>query len=172
MVRHAYLFSFGGHYGQTREDDSPYSDHPEAAAWIYIDELDGNDPRVIIDALLHDIPEETFVQILYWIFLLFGLDIALDVQAITKNKGESVREYLCRIIARGPWLILAKLCDRLHNLCTLSALLPARRLKYLNETREHHLPLLIPALRAYGEPWAEYAQKMECKINEAMAQYE
>lgn len=166
----AYISSKYGHANQEREDGSRYFDHPKGAAWIYIHELGGRDPRVIIDLLLHDISEDAYLISLYRISRNFGEDIALDVRALTKlPKGkEKTEEYLQRIIDRGPWAIIAKLIDRLHNLRTLGACSPEKQARQLKETEQHHIPILIPALAAHGGQWKEYADMLEKKIVEAI----
>jgi (p)ppGpp synthase/HD superfamily hydrolase len=172
-VRFAYIASKYGHAGQVRADGSRYFDHPKAAAWIYINELGGRDARTIIVLLLHDLSEDAYLLSPYRLMMNFGEDIALDVRAITKlPKGKETAEaYLDRVIVRGPWTIIAKLCDRLHNLRTLDACTPAHRLAQIKETRKYHLRLLIPALNKCGKPWATYAPELKRKINRAIAIY-
>ncbi|MFZ3044189.1 MAG: hypothetical protein WA058_03760 [Minisyncoccia bacterium] len=172
-IQFAYVASKFGHAKQVRDNGGRYFDHPKAAAWIYISELGGRDPRVIIDALLHDISEDTYLLSPYRISLNFGEDTALDVRALTKLPlgKETVEQYLGRIITRGPWAILVKLCDRLHNIRTLHGRTEEKRIQQIGETQQYHLPLLIPALRKCGEPWAAYADIMKCKLEEAIAQY-
>ncbi|MFI5260230.1 MAG: hypothetical protein ACHQU0_00315 [Candidatus Paceibacteria bacterium] len=173
-VHYAYFSSKYGHALEIRDDGTRYFDHPKAAAWIYISELGGRDPRLIIDNLLHDMPENSWLMSSYRIGMNFGAKIALDVRAMTKlPKGkETTLEYLERIIFQGPWAILAKLCDRLSNLRTLGGCTEEKRRHQLEETKEYHLPLLIPALRKHKGKWAKYADMMEKKIQEAMAQYD
>lgn len=170
-VSFAYIASKYGHAAQVRDGGGRYFDHPKAAAWIYIYELGGRDPRAIIDLLLHDISEDAYLLSSYRISLNFGTDIALDVRALTKlSKGaETTEEYLRRIIAQGPWAILAKLCDRLHNLRTLGSCPKKKILKQIDETKKYHLPLLVPALRACGEQWSQYADTLAVKIEVALA---
>ena len=167
-VRTAYIFSKHGHDGQTRDDGTRYFDHPKAAAWIYIDEFGGRDPEQIIDILLHDLSEDTYLLSPYRISLNFGEDRALDIRALTKlPKGkESTEEYLERICARGPLAIFAKLCDRLHNLRNLDACIVQKRVAQIQETERYHLPLLIP--RLHGTDWHGQAELMERKIKEAI----
>lgn len=175
-VEFAYLVSKYGHSGQLRDDGSRYFDHPKAVAWIYIKELGGRDPRVIIGTLLHDISEDAYLISSYRIKHNFGQGVALDVRALTKlQKGkETTEEYLARIIDQGPYAILAKLLDRLHNLRQLSSCTKAKREKQIAETREFHLPLLVPALKAHGnvKQWAAYAARLEELILESIEAYE
>jgi len=173
-VQFAYFASKYGHAGQVRDDGSRYFDHPKATAWIYIDELGGRDPRVIKDALLHDLSEDSYLLSPYRISLNLGVEVALDVRALTKlpRGKETVEEYLLRVIARGAWAILVKLCDRLHNLRTLGGRTREKREQQIEETQQYHLPMLIPALRACGESWAAYAGILESKMREAISQYQ
>lgn len=171
-VNFAYIASKFGHAKQTRESGERYFDHPKSVAWIYIDELKGRDSRIIIDALLHDLSEDTYLLSPYRISLNFDEQIALDVRALTKlPKGkETTDQYLARIIARGPEVVLVKLCDRLHNLRTLGVCSNEKKQHQIEETEIYHLAILIPALRSAGENWTEYADHLEAKIREAMAQ--
>lgn len=174
LVSFAYVASKYGHAAQKRDDGGRYFDHPKAAAWIYIHELGGRDPRVICDLLLHDIREDAYLLSVYRIKTNFGLDVALDVLAVTKlPKGkESTVDYLQRIIERGPWAVLTKLCDRLHNLRSLGGCTADKRAKQLKETKEVIMKPLIDALCAAGGDWSVYAVKLEQKMMAAMAVYE
>jgi hypothetical protein len=46
-----------------------------------------------------------------------------------------------------------------------------KRRHQIQETQQYHLPLLIPALRQYDEPWKSYADDMKHKMLEAIASY-
>ncbi len=168
-VGFAYIASKYGHAKQERDDGSRYFDHPKAAAWIYIDELGGQDTRVIIDLLLHDLPEDQYLLSAYRLRINFGTDVAGDVGALTKlPKGkETTEQYLGRIIARGPCAIVAKLIDRLHNLRDCND--RKKHVRTVEETRKYHLPLLVPALRKCGGAWATYADTLEQLILDALA---
>lgn len=173
-VQFAYFVSKYGHGKQVRDDGTRYFDHPKGAAWIYIHELGGLDPDVIIELLLHDTPEDTYLLSFYRISMNFGKETALDLRAVTKlPKGkETTEEYLARVIARGPRVILVKLCDRLHNNRSMHGCSVEKRKKQIKETREYHLKLLIPALSRYGGEWVEYAKDLSEMIVDALDQYE
>lgn len=173
QVSFAYVASKYGHAQQIRDGGGRYFDHPKAAAWIYINELGGRDPRVICDLLLHDIKEDAYLLSVYRIKINFGIDIALDVLAVTKlPKGkEATEDYLQRIISRGPWAILTKLCDRLHNVRTLGTCTPEKMKKQIAETENVVVPPLLKALYDAGGDWVIYASKVETKIHEALAVY-
>ena len=170
-VHFAYQASKYGHAKQERDDGTRYFDHPKAAAWIYINELGGRDKRAIIDLLLHDLSEDTHLLSPYRLSKNFGESIALDVHALTKlPKGkERTEQYLARVVERGLAAIIAKLCDRLHNLRELSACPPEKQQRQIVETREYHLPILLPALRELGAEAVVLANLDEHKINAALA---
>lgn len=170
----AYIASKYGHAKQVRDDGSRFFDHPKSAAWIYINELDGRDPRIIIDALLHDIPEDSYLLSPYRINLNLGKDVALDLRAITKlPKGkETYESYLNRIITRGPHITIAKLCDNLHNVRTLCGCPMEKQKKNLKETKEKILPWLMPPLQMQGNVWATHALVLKEKFQEAIAEIE
>jgi (p)ppGpp synthase/HD superfamily hydrolase len=174
LMSFAYVSSKYGHALQERDDGGRYFDHPKGAAWIYIYELGGRDPRVICDLLLHDLREDSKLLSAYRVNLNFGTDIALDVGSLTKlPKGKETQvEYLHRIIRQGPWAILAKLCDRLHNIRSLGGCTPEKQRRQVIETRDVLMPLLIDALRSHGEDggdWATYADVLEVKLSIALA---
>jgi GTP pyrophosphokinase len=172
-VQFAYIASKVGHDRQKRDNGTRFFDHPKTAAWIYMSELEGRDPETIIDILLHDLQEDSYLLSSYRIALNFGRERALDIRALTKlPKGkESTSLYLGRIITRGPRPILSKLCDRLHNLRDMAHCTEEKRRHQIQETQQYHLPLLIPALRQYDEPWKSYADDMKHKMLEAIASY-
>ncbi len=145
-----------------RDDGTRYFDHPKAAAWIYIRELGGRDPRVIID-LLHDMSEDQYLLSPWRLALNFGPDIALDIRALTKlPKGkETTEDYLRRVIAQGRCAILAKLIDRLHNLRDAHDV--EKHTRQVTETKSCHLPMLIKALKSHGVSWVY----IEDEINKA-----
>jgi (p)ppGpp synthase/HD superfamily hydrolase len=170
QVQFAYFASKYGHAGQVRDGGERYFDHPKATAWIYISEFGGRDIRMIVDCLLHDLSEDTYLLSPYRIALNFGQDIALDVRALTKlPKGKETTEcYLSRVIAQGPWAIAAKLTDRLHNLRTLSTCAKEKQGKQIEETHQYHIPMLIPALHAHNEIWGRYANLLDLEIEKAI----
>src|SRR5665647_692216 len=69
----AYVTSKYGHAGQFRDGGTRYFDHPKAATWIYVHELDGKDVRLIAILLLHDIQEDSYLLSPYRMNLNFCL---------------------------------------------------------------------------------------------------
>ena len=173
-VHFAYVASKYGHAGQIRDGGNRYFDHPKGAAWIYISELGGRDPRVIIALLLHDLSEDTYLLSPYRIRMNFGENTALDVDALTKLSSgeETINEYLFRVIEQGPWSILSKLCDNLHNTRTLDGCTQEKQVRQIKKTKKYHVRLLIPALRRCGKSWASCADVLEKKFADAIEIYE
>ena len=134
-------------------------------------EYDGRDPRVIINLLLHDISEDTKLLSPHRLRVNFGMDIALDVQSMTKLPPgiETTPEYLGRQIAQGPYAITGKLFDRNHNIRTLRSCTPEKQSAQIEETQRYHLPMLVPALRAHGKHWVALANGVEADIKETIA---
>ncbi len=172
-ITFAYEASKAGHAKQFRKDGKTrFFDHPKGAAWIYIDELGGRDPEIIINTLLHDMREDSHLLSLHRIALNFGEERALDIFALTKlAKGaETTHEYLGRIIRRGPPTIISKLCDRLQNSRDILSCKVSEIQKLVEETEQYHLPLLVTALKQQGNEWVAIAQALEQKLCEAMTE--
>jgi (p)ppGpp synthase/HD superfamily hydrolase len=173
-IRSAYIFSKYGHAKQLREGGGRYFDHPKRSAWIIFCELMLFDVRAIIAALMHDMEEDSYLLSAYRVKVNFGAEVALDLRALTKlPKGkETTTEYLLRVISRGPWATIAKLADRLDNLRDLAPCSHEKKQSQINETREYHLKLLVPALRGHGGEWARCADMLERLIHETIAEVE
>lgn len=106
-----------------RTDGSHYKDHPRACAWILI-EAGVRDPRMILEALLHDTGEVKEGTPLTWqdVERIFK-DTLLGQyhKAITKPLGQSPMKYTLQVFSGGVKLVIIKFGDRLHNVRTLEA---------------------------------------------------
>lgn len=143
FIGRAYEFSKAGHYKQERDDGSRYFDHPKTVAWILMTEFGVRDWEVIVDALLHDIREDTYLLKHKCLVINFGLNVACDTDALTKRPEEkkNVGAYIARVKQQGFRTVIVKLADRLHNLRTLGPCTPEKRASTIAETREFVLPL-------------------------------
>ncbi len=137
-IGRAYQFSKAGHAKQERDDKGRYFDHPKSVAWIAVTELDIFDWKVIVEALLHDMREDQFLLTHACIVLNFGIDVAYDVEALTKRPEEkdNLQAYMERVMAEGWRAILVKIIDRLHNLRTLGNCTPEKQERKREETRQ------------------------------------
>ena len=147
-VREAYRFADEAHLGQFRASGEPYITHPIAVAGLCADwKLDA---QAIMAALMHDAMEDcgvTKVQLIE----RFGAPVADLVDGLTKldklqfstreeSQAESFRKMLLAM-ARDVRVILIKLADRLHNMRTMEAVLPAKRARVATETLDIYAPI-------------------------------
>lgn len=149
----AVTFAEKAHDGQTRASSDPYITHPFAVAAHLIEW--GMDIESVIAGVLHDVVEDTDVT-LEQIKDEFGEVISVLVDGVTKlgsarRNMRDITSYLPQtkdnltklLIALGQDIrvVIVKLADRLHNLQTLDALPPEKRLKIANESLAVFAPL-------------------------------
>ena len=148
LVEHAYCFAAEKHSAQRRRSGEPYINHPVEVA-IILAELN-MDCDVVCAALLHDTVEDTEVS-LADVTGIFGETVAELVDGVTKltnievdNMDEKQALNLRKMflaMSRDIRVIIVKLADRLHNMRTLAALPPDRRLFKARETMDVYAPL-------------------------------
>ncbi len=148
-IEKAFLYAEKAHEGQFRKSGEAYIYHPLAVAEICA-ELN-LDTEAICAALLHDIVEDVPGASLEGIESLFGADVKVLVDGLTKlvaipfeDKEEEHIENLRKMflaMSRDIRVILIKLCDRLHNMRTLSSHLEAKQRLIALETMHVYAPL-------------------------------
>ena len=128
-IKLAYEMAYRAHDGQFRQSGEPYIVHPLSVAESVV-EL-GLDTDTVCAALLHDTLEDCpEVVTTEGIRSAFGEDVALIVEGVTKilnvtveDKEEQHIENIRKMmlaISKDIRVIIVKLCDRLHNMRTLS----------------------------------------------------
>ncbi len=147
LLRLAYDFAEKAHQGQKRRTGEPYIQHSLHTAFVLAQiKADFN---TVMAGLLHDVPEDTELT-LEDVKKNFGSETAKLVEGITKlskikYRGvERYRESLRKMflaMAQDLRVILIKFSDRLHNLRTLDALPPEKRLRIAQETMEIYAPI-------------------------------
>jgi len=147
-ILEAYRVAEAAHKGQKRHSGEPYIIHPISVAMILV-EL-GMDTESIVAALLHDVVEDTDIDITQ-IEKRFGKDVALLVGGVTKlgkipyaSKEEEQAENLRKMLlamAQDIRVIIIKLADRLHNARTFQYLPDAKRREKALETMDLYAPL-------------------------------
>ncbi len=157
-VKRAFEFARDAHDGQARESGQPYITHPLAVAETLAElRLDSN---TIVAALLHDVAEDCGVA-LADLETRFGREAAKLVDGVTKLSrvpwfqedgaqelpadrqsiwAESMRKMFLAM-AEDVRVVLIKLADRLHNMRTLDARPPDKRVRVAQETMEIYAPL-------------------------------
>jgi len=148
QIEAAYHLSDSAHAGQFRKSGEPYISHPLAVAEILANwHLDA---QALMAALLHDVMEDTAIT-KQEIREKFGKAVAELVDGVSKldkiefqtevhAQAENFRKMLLAM-ARDVRVILIKIADRLHNMRTLSAMVPEKRQRIARETLEIYAPI-------------------------------
>lgn len=147
-ISEAFEFGAKAHASQNRASGEAYITHPVAVAATLAEMK--MDPDCLIAALLHDVVEDTAVE-LSEIRNLFGDDVATLVDGVSKldklnftsrseAQVESFRKMMLAMIG-DIRVILVKLADRLHNMQTLEALPAPKRARIGRETLEIYAPI-------------------------------
>ncbi|MDR3262432.1 MAG: HD domain-containing protein, partial [Tannerella sp.] len=148
-ITKAFHFADEAHRGVKRRDGTPYIMHPLAVARVVCNEM-GLGSTSICSALLHDVVEDTEYTV-EDIRNMFDDKIAQIVDGLTKISGgvfgghnslqaENFRKLLLTM-SSDIRVILIKIADRLHNMRTLSSMLPAKQYKIAGETLFLYAPL-------------------------------
>ena len=149
-INRAYEYAAKMHEGQFRQSGEPYVSHPVAVAAIVAGL--GLDTDSIVAALLHDTVEDCADKTnLNSLATLFGSEVAMLVDGLTKiiqvqvaDKEEAHIENIRKMLLamnRDIRVIFIKLCDRLHNMRTLSAKKEDRQRAIALETMYIYAPL-------------------------------
>ncbi|HWO94373.1 MAG TPA: HD domain-containing protein, partial [Dehalococcoidia bacterium] len=154
LIERAYEFAERAHSGQLRVSGEPYINHPIGAAMTVAElQLDASS---IAAALLHDVVEDCGV-VIDEVQANFGDEVAKLVEGVTKLsrmqwvapegrigdeeiQAENLRKMFLAM-AEDNRVVLVKLADRLHNMRTLDALPPEKRLRIARETMDVYAPL-------------------------------
>ena len=148
LLNRAYVYAMRAHGSQTRASGDPFFSHPLEVAAILTDlKLDD---ATIVAALLHDTIEDTEAT-RSEIDHIFGHEIGALVEGLTKLKrlelvsreakqAENLRKLLLAV-SDDVRVLLIKLADRLHNMRTMEAVLPAKRARVATETLDIYAPI-------------------------------
>ncbi len=149
LVERAYAFAQERHAGQKRKSGKPYFTHPYRVADILADMM--LDATTVAAGLLHDTVEDCEGCDIHTIETLFGQEVALLVDGVTKlsrldlasreeQQAESLRKMFFAM-AKDIRVVLIKLADRLHNMRTLKFQDPKRQQRIARETLDVYSPL-------------------------------
>ncbi|HYM14379.1 MAG TPA: bifunctional (p)ppGpp synthetase/guanosine-3',5'-bis(diphosphate) 3'-pyrophosphohydrolase [Dehalococcoidia bacterium] len=154
LIEDAYAFAARAHAEQKRLTGEPYIVHPlDAAMTVAGLQMDA---AAIAAALLHDVQEDCGVPN-EELKKHFGAEVAKLVDGATKLErlpwlapgerpgdqhiqAENLRKMFLAM-AEDVRVVIIKLADRLHNMRTLDAKPPAKRLRTAQETMEIYAPL-------------------------------
>lgn len=145
----AYSFAADFHRDQRRRSGEPYINHPVEVALILAKDLK-MDEDPICAALLHDTVEDTSAT-LDDLTERFGATVAELVDGVTKLTSIEVSSMdekqalnlrkMFLAMSKDIRVVIIKLADRLHNMRTLAALPPDRRVFKARETMDVYAPL-------------------------------
>ena len=136
------------HNGQRRHSGEEYICHPLHVACILVEM--GMDSDSVVAALLHDVVEDTRIE-LSEIREQFGEEVAMLVDGVTKitkmtfvtreeQQAENVRKMLLAM-SQDVRVMIIKLADRLHNMRTSDGWEPQKRRDKAHETMDIYAPL-------------------------------
>lgn len=146
-IHKAFKIATEAHVSQRRKSGEPYILHPIEVARIAHVEI-GLGPTAIICALLHDVVEDTPLE-LGDILKDFGKKITRIVDGLTKLDGlynvespqaENYKKVLSTLV-EDVRVVLIKMSDRLHNLRTIAPMPRHKQLKIAAETSYIYAPL-------------------------------
>jgi len=154
LIERAYRLAEVAHSQQRRASGEPYIQHSLTVAHILADLR--LDPATIAAALLHDVAEDSIVNV-EDLRQDFGEEVAKLVDGVTKlsqigklsqmtrkdlqdEEAESLRKMFLAMVD-DVRVVLIKLADRLHNMRTLDALPDERQRRLAEETLEIFAPL-------------------------------
>ena len=148
LIQKAYLLARSAHKDQRRVSGVPYILHPTSVACILVQM--GMDTESVVAALLHDVVEDTDVE-LDEIKKKFGETVAEIVDGVTKlskitysNREERQAENLRKMLiamSNDIRVIIVKLADRLHNLRTIDVMRPQKQRDKALEVMEVFAPI-------------------------------
>jgi GTP diphosphokinase / guanosine-3',5'-bis(diphosphate) 3'-diphosphatase len=148
QVMAAYIFSARCHSGQVRKSGEPYLMHPLEVAYILADlEMDADS---VACGLLHDTVEDTHAT-LEEIADQFGAPVARLVDGVTKisrieftTAAEKAADNFRKMVVamtEDLRVLIVKLCDRLHNMQTLTHMPEHKQQRIAKETLDIYAPL-------------------------------
>jgi len=172
-VMNAYALAKLAHDSQKREGGERYFEHPRSVALIGIDECGIRDPDIISALLLHDVFEDSeyfgsnssdipysvkrqraFNKISsVWNQRVAEMVLAVskapfdDIEVLTKKDKYDIYEH--QLENASPEALIVKMCDRLHNLRTLSFRSKSKQTEVVTETLNEYMPIFKGAHSAY-----------------------
>ena len=148
-IKRAYDFAREFHRNQKRRSGEPYINHPVEVAIILASDLH-MDEDPICAAILHDTVEDTEAT-LTDLSDRFGVTVAdlvdgvtkltqVEVSSLDEKQALNLRKMFLAM-SKDIRVLIIKLADRLHNMRTMAALPPQKRIQKSRETMDVYAPL-------------------------------
>lgn len=109
MLEKAYRIAKQAHWGQKDKGGKDYIEHP-----LTVMKLVEYENETIIVALLHDVVEDSNVDLDYLKSEGFSKAVIFAVDCITRRRGESYDGYLKRLV-QSDVAVAVKIADMTHN---------------------------------------------------------
>ncbi len=146
----AYRFAAHAHDGQTRDEGTPFIEHPVRVALVLWQELGSRDVDLLVAALLHDTIEDSPEVDDALVASAFGERVARLVLDVTKEpvpaaqRAARDRAYIDRLRTLDADARLLKLADRIDNLRSVVGSGDRdKALRYLTVSRAEFVPLAL-----------------------------
>ncbi len=189
-LREAYLFAKNAHKSQKRISGESYIHHPLAVT----KELASLKTTIntLRAGLLHDVVEDCDYTN-EDIAKQFGEDVAKLVAGVTKlsrftsfkNKNNISKNNISKILLHGATdirIFLIKLCDRIHNISTISSLRPDKQYRIAKETLDYYSPIALKLslyelkrrleIKAFPYAYKEKSQIIRQKLDELLEEHQ
>lgn len=134
FFQRAYAFAKHAHSKQIRDDGSRYFDHPKRVAYVLGVKYRIHHFGMMLDAILHDVVEDSFLLSRRCLIDNFGLTRADNNRALTKIERESTEHNNDRVLKRGYVPGFVKVADRRDNMGTLAGCSQEKQERITEET--------------------------------------
>jgi len=144
-------------------------EHVRSVAIILVDEFGVKDINIIIPALFHDMPKNTFIwKVAGRITHIFGKEIGERSHVLAKpdkvkfrnDKEKMLRFYFNQIELSGPKTCLIEVADRIHNLRSMvSGRWDVDRMEIYCQETNLYFPDVITVIEGYESHLALLAKK-------------
>lgn len=171
---HAFRYAAAAHATHTRDEGSPFIEHPVAVAVLLYDDLGCRDVDILIAALNHDVLEDCEWLCQSDVATAIGERATNLVAEVTKElvppeekaaRDERYLQHLWDISDEGK---LLKLADRIHNLRSIPlANDPAKAHRYLEVSRRVFYPLALTVDPTAARLIAEACDAIDAYLRES-----
>lgn len=172
----AFRFAAAAHEGQTRDEGTPFIEHPVRVAAILWGELGCRDVDMLVAALNHDVVEDSELVDGELVASAFGERVAGLVMDVTKeqvapeHKAARDRAYMDRLPRLSLDSRLLKLADRIDNLrSVLHSGDPEKARRYLEISRAEFIPLALSTDHAAARLVTEACDAVERMLADSRA---
>ncbi len=139
-IKEALEFAEKAHKGQKRKNGVPYIIHPIRVAYRILNH-GIKDKEIIVSALLHDVVEDTPIT-LEEIEEQFGKEVKEIVDALSKRKGETKKEYIERVKLNEKAKFI-KAYDSFDNLMDLEGLKGKLSNEWIEKNKEYWKKIVL-----------------------------